>query len=54
MDWRHLANHFSYLTGCPPLDENVKQNLRTQIGWNIYDKYIDNLENLVQIIWRNI
>ena len=56
MDWRHLGNHFSYLTGCPPLDDNLKQNLRTQIGWDIYFIFISFRTScyLVQIIWRNI
>ena len=32
LDPRHLGNHFTYLTGSPPLDQNTRENLKTFIG----------------------
>ena len=36
MDPRHLMKQFAYITEHPPLNENVKQNLKTQIGLGIF------------------
>ena len=31
-DDRHLANHFTYTTGSPPLNDNIKANLAGHIS----------------------
>ena len=45
LNHRHLASHFTYITNAAPLNENIEQNLRKQLGKK-YD-IIDNFETSV-------
>ena len=33
MDPRHVARQFTYITGAPPLNQEIEKNLKTFIGW---------------------